>query len=129
MATAAKEVTEKPPPWRNSYAKEVLKEDIIEGHVTESMDPDVVYESRPCLFKLYKRSNFKTNLKNLFKRIKKDKDRASMDLAAFLHDMSIRPQSEGPGYEQWQGSEAEVLLKEDLKHDGVSMKPEQLWQS
>jgi hypothetical protein len=66
----------------------------------------------------------------------KDQNGASEDLAAFLHDMQIpHPQAVAPAaaaaaYPRLQDSEAEQLLKNDIKAGiGTSIKPEQLWNS
>jgi hypothetical protein len=74
-------------------------------------------------------------LENLHKKTAKDQNRAGEDLAAFLHDMQIpRPQAVAAAaavaYPRWQDSEAETLLKNDIKA-GISklIKPEQLWNS
>ena len=60
-----------------------------------------------------------------------DQNRASEDLAAFLHDKQIpRPQAAAAAYPCWQDSEAEQLLKSDIEAGiGTSIKPEQLWNS
>jgi hypothetical protein len=123
-----------PTPWRNSRAKQLLKEDIVNGHVSSSMQAKDVYQMHPKWYKRYKYNNFKTNLDALHKRITKDKDRADEDLVAFLHDMQIRPApstaTHGSGYPSWQDSEAEKLLKSDIEDGiGTSLKPEQLWKS
>jgi hypothetical protein len=69
----------------------------------------------------------------LHKRTSKDQNRASEDLAAFLHDTQIPcPQAvaaaAAAAYPRWQDSEAEQLLKNDIEAGiGTSIKPEQLW--
>jgi hypothetical protein len=123
-----------PSPWRNSHAKQLLKEDIVEGRVSSSMPVKDVYEMRPTWYKRYKFNNFKTNLNGLRKRIRKDKDRADEDLAAYLHDMQIPPTPpmapRAAAYPRWQDSEAEQLLKSDIEAGtGTSLKPEPLWKS
>jgi hypothetical protein len=55
----------KPPNWKNSDAKELLKKDIEEGRLTEVMNAREVYEMHPAEFKIYKYENFTNNLKNL----------------------------------------------------------------
>jgi hypothetical protein len=133
---ASREPTDPPSPWRNSHAKQLLKEDIVAGRVTSSMPAKEVYAMRPKWYKAYKFQNFKSNLENLHKRTSKDQNRASEDLSAFLHDMQIpRPQAVAPAaavaYPRWQDSEAEKLLKNDLEAGmgTSSIKPEQLWNS
>jgi hypothetical protein len=131
---ASREPTDPPSPWRNSHAKQLLKKDIVAGCVTSSMPAEEVYAMRPKWYKGYKFQNFKTNLENLHKRMSKDQNRASEDLAACLHEMQIpRPQAAAvaaAAYPRWQDSEAEQLLKNDIEAGiGTLIKPEQLWNS
>jgi len=95
------------PPWRNSKAKQPLQGDIIAKRVTEDMDHHAVWEMRPE-FKLYNKSNFKTNLKNLIERCKNP----------------IKQKS------KWSTSIAKHLLKEDIINGSVQdgMDPVEVYQ-
>lgn len=71
------------------------------------------------------------NTEEFMEGVFEDQNRASKDLAAFLHDKQIpRPQAAAAAYPCWQDSEAEQLLKSDIEAGiGTSIKPEQLWNS
>lgn len=117
--------------WRSSQAKQVLKKMIEEGRVTENSDAEVVYNSLR-IFQNYKLTNFKTNLKNLIKSVKKDEKRVSRDEAALKNDIELlgRPSRTSAGKPIWAGSTAEELLKSDVERLlHLHMKPEQLWLS
>ena len=62
------DVSEPPPPWRNSHAKHVLQADIENGIVTPDMKPRQVYQMR-TLYQLYNKTNFANNLRTLRKEI------------------------------------------------------------
>jgi len=95
------------PPWRNSKAKQLLQDDIIAKRVTEDMDHHAVYEMRPE-FKLYNKSNFKTNLKNLIECCKNPLKQKS----------------------KWSTSTAKHLLKEDIINGSIQdgMDPVEVYQ-
>lgn len=105
----------KPPKWKNSPAKELLRLDIIEKRVTEMMEPQTVYMMRPE-FQLYVYKNFATNLGNLCKAVAANIARMQTDCEAYGHDLARIEQLE-EGIEQpimWHTSPACQLLKRDI---------------
>ena len=115
-----------PTPWE--LAKPILEKDYLEGTITESMKPKDVWLMR-SEFGSVKYENFRSNLSRMKKTIKAHKERANNDEAGYLHDVAIYTLAkETPGY--WHGSEAERLLRKDIKKDRrTKMKPEMLWLS
>lgn len=86
---AAKDV----PPWCNSEAKKLLTKDIINKVVKPEMDANVVFRMRPE-HKLYDKTRFKANLKNLRESIASGKHK-------------IKPTG-------WGQSEAKETLRTDI---------------
>jgi hypothetical protein len=137
-------ITQAPPPkpkviaWKKSEAKEILKDAIVEGRVTDDMQPMEVYKMRPE-YKPYKYANFRTNLRNLRAKIEKDygrRDRDCMDY--FGHDAQVREglrqqaivANGGTEIILWHLSDAQLLLKEDITTGfHLVVKPSELWQS
>lgn len=124
----------KPPPWRSSKAKAILRSEIIAGNVTENMDPVSAYIMRDE-YQVYPFDNFKTNLKNLLVKVKNDKKAAANDAATLAHDRTFYPiqpdhiSGNHGAYPRWQGSEAERALKEAMDEGlHLEMKPEILQQ-
>jgi hypothetical protein len=127
--TAMPVVSSKLPPWRCSHAKKLLIKDILDGNVIEGMAPKKVFDLRPE-FQLYKYENFVTNLRNLRKQIAEKQDLADDDEAAFAHDEVFGLRVNSKPYPRWQGSVAELLLKQDIDNgQHVHMKPRELKQS
>ena len=82
-----------------------------------TMKLEDIYLSRPE-FSKYKYSMFSSRLSSLRKTVKVTEHRAALDQAAFdnyiqNHEPSLLTRH---GYSQWQGSEAQRLLKIDLKN-------------
>jgi hypothetical protein len=114
----------KPPPWRTSLARKLLKQDIIDHKAPASMAPYDVYLMRSNYW-LWKYENFRSNLNNLRKAIAKDQQRAADDAAFLGKDLEVNPLPEDipQGYPRWNGSEAERLLKLDVDaglHEAMS---------
>lgn len=126
--------------WAGSDGRELLKQDIIAGHVHELSDPEQVYNSRDE-FKLFKLSNFRTNLANLLEQIISEFERLEVDSEAYGHDLAIilemranNPQQKRP----WHRSPCKELLEKDIddkKHLAIDpmtnkkVTPKQLYQS
>jgi hypothetical protein len=117
-------------PWAKSKAKQLLADDIVRGTVTPVMRPIDIYEMHQE-YKNYKIDNFRTNLRNLRKSIKKDKCCADSDRDALAHDLQVRHPHVDILLRStpfWMGSEAQKLLKKDVdagRHE--KMKPWDLW--
>ena len=120
----------KPPePWRNSKAKKLLRKGIIDGDYPESMEPELIFYSKPE-FQEYDFDRFKDNLDNLREAIELHQDRADDDASHLAHDHLLRgdpPAQTAKGYPRWEGSDAEKLLKADVdagRH--LAMEPSEL---
>jgi hypothetical protein len=116
-------------PWQDSFAKQILVQEILEGAVTTSSNPDLVYFSH-AEFQVYKKSNFKANLKSLIKSLSNKEERALFDAAAIAHDCLLYPRNALTvrGYPFWDTSDAKVLLTSDIDEGRhLEMKPLDLW--
>ena len=82
-----------PPPWKDSLAKNLLRQDIESGDVSEDMAAKEVYNSRPE-YRVYPYYNFATNLTSLRKTLANDS----------------RPHPP----EKWIKSKAKQVLREDI---------------
>jgi hypothetical protein len=103
-----------PSPWKTSRAKMLLRQDILDGKVVDSLMPKQVFGMRPE-YEPYGLKNFRSNLKSLRGSIKDNIAKADSDSAALAHDRRIRPlpTQTSKGYPRWDGSDAQRLLKED----------------
>jgi hypothetical protein len=103
-----------PVPWKDSDAKKLLRQDILDGKVVDSMMPKEVLVMRPE-YEPY-RKNFGSNLRSLQKMIRENQAKADSDSAALAHDHRIRPPAAytSKGYPRWDGSDAQRLLKKDI---------------
>lgn len=119
---------EKGKTWKDSLARRLLEEDLTTGTIplsSEQMGPREVYIQRHE-FSEFPYENFQANLRSLRKSVQEKKNSSSFDSAALLHDRQIYPKKQ----ERWEGSLAEMLLKQDIndnKH--LLMKPMQLYNS
>ena len=125
----------KPVPWAKSKAKELLRNDIILGKVNERMNAQEVYLMRPQ-YKDYRMDNFRTNLGNLIKAVRKDiLEHMGKDCEAYGHDRAVLAErhfdiDESPIRNSWHRSEARELLKVDMELGlHKEMKPEELFLS
>jgi hypothetical protein len=117
--------------WKDSVAKETLKEDIVSGKVTADMKPKQVFAMHKELYEPYAK-NFTANYRSLQKSIQNLWDRRDEDHEAVFHDLEVYPRSKDDlrGYPRWDGSAAQWLLKQDVsagKHK--EMKPKVLQQT
>jgi hypothetical protein len=106
-------------------AREKLTEEIVAGRLPSEWPPSKVQLLDPAYTKVPK-ENFANNLRELRKRLAKQKDWAEKDAAGLASDRRIHPiEIEG----RWPGSKAESLLKEAIeegKH--LTMKPKDLYE-
>ena len=117
--------TETETPWEKSTAKKLLYNDILTGTVpleskctdnTSTMKLKDVYLMHPE-FAEYSYKKFSSRLSSLQRPISLNQNRADADQDAFglfVKNNSISYSSH-KGYIQWQGSEAQRLLKEDIR--------------
>ena len=116
----------RPPDWRTSEAKFLLREDIIVGNVTSDMEAQEVYVMRPC-YSHYKFNSFRTNLRNLRKAVRRDLSRSEEDEAAYFHDKYLFGATTNGA---WHTSDAYKNLKEDIAAGrNVGRKPKDLYNS
>ena len=119
--------------WLDSQARALLMQDIIDGVVPpepdNSMPTQTIFTSRPE-YASYGYANFSSRLSSLRKIVARDKTRADDDLEAFLKYKAnnIIHTHNARGYPEWDGSDAQKQLKEDISnglHD--EMQPIELW--
>jgi hypothetical protein len=117
--------------WIKSEAKEILKKDIIDGIVNDTMDARYVYLMHEE-YKEYDFKKFQNNFRSLKKVIKKHIHRAQDDDACLKHDLVDHHRNDvtSGGFPFWDTSNARVLLKKDID-EGLhnQMRPMELWQS
>ena len=113
-------------PTKWEIAKPILEKAYLDGEVTDDMKRSVVWGMKPE-FKAVPINNFGTNWNLMKKNISSLKRRAAEDAADLKHDRDIFPiQEEG----RWDGSEAQALLKMDVKDDfHLHFSPVELWSS
>lgn len=101
--------------WRKSIAKRMLCEEIANGTVTEGMDWKVVFESK-AEYRATKKRLFEERLKRLCKRFNNSKNNAEYDEQGLEHDRQMfpSPAQNYRGEPQWEGSEAQAYLRQDI---------------
>jgi len=126
--------------WRHSNAKQILCELLRDGTIpmdqydkngNETMKIEEIYHLSDQ-FLLYDPEKFEERLQKVRDNINEldkraDEDRKAFDIYKKKHDVAeFTPH----GYIQWQGSDAQELIWDDI-HAGKldSMTPQQLWQS
>ena len=126
--------------WRKSKAKRLLYQDMMEGRVTldkddlgengEKMQLRDIYVLRPE-FAEYHYDKFSSRVSSLRKAINNAESRAEQDQEAYDNFTASHPPSllSHKGYMQWQGSDAQKQVIEDIK-EGLheSMAKIDLWQ-
>jgi hypothetical protein len=114
--TKKKKDCAEPSKWKDSRAKMLLRQDILDGKVTASMKPKQVFEMR-AEYKPYGIKNFRSNLYSLRSVTKENQQKADSDAAALAHDRCIHPKAvyTPKGYPRWDGSDAQRFLKEDME--------------
>jgi hypothetical protein len=130
-------MTNKPPTWGSSEAKDLLEKDLRSGRIpldsSKEWTPRRVYNmpDRPQ-FRLFEYKRFVGNLRNLRTRIKELSQDATVAALALAHDRLIHPvaalnHQQGGAY-RWDGSSAQKWLNADIdegKHE--TMQPKKLW--
>lgn len=121
----AKDEKEPKVKWKNSKAKQLLRKDILEGRVPlEARDANnrstkplkEIYGLHPELQEYFYK-NFSRRLASLRKTIKEEKVRQALDQEAFDNYIQNHPSRSllsKQGFIQWQGSEAQQRLLEDI---------------
>ena len=128
-----KKSSKKKDQWRNSEAKEILLNGLIDGNIPLSkaeMAPEDVYALHAA-FQKFPYTNFRTNLNNLCKDIAGQKQNTQIDESRLAHDRALmKREMTQRGYAFWPESEAKQLLIQDLK-DGIHniLKPKELHQT
>ena len=104
-----------PTSWET--AKALLTKDIFSGMLKPTMRPKEAYSMREE-YKEVEYKKFRANLNSLRKACEKLSNRAMVDSAAVTHDLEIHPiRKNALGvYPHWDGSEAQRLLKIDVKN-------------
>jgi hypothetical protein len=102
--------------WKTSEAKGVLAALMKDGTITNDMVPSQVYPLDARFWK-YNPANFSNNFRTLRKVILLDKERVAFDRLAVTHDSLMHPKetTTSNGNLRWDGSNAQVCLKERLK--------------
>ena len=123
-----------PPNWKKSKAYKLLKESLRNGEIScnnNGQDWEEVYLSHPEYAK-WNHEKFKQRLKALQDEIQNDMDRVAPDKEAFdrfaaLHEVSHFSRK---GYEQWQGSDAQALIWDDIiENKHITMRKRDLYGS
>ena len=119
--------------WRKSQAKEILKEAIVSGVVTDDMTAKEVHAMRPEYLQ-FPIENFTSNFERLREAIKNDFKRMQEDCQAYGHDVGllqlIRLNENPVPKIPWHKSAAKPLLEEDItigKH--LTTKPKDIYHS
>jgi hypothetical protein len=104
-----------PTSWET--AKVLLQQDIFSGMLQPTMRPKEAYSMREE-YKEVEYKKFRANLNSLRKACEKLSTRAMVDSAAVAHDWEIHPIRKNAlgAYPRWDGSEAQRLLKIDVKN-------------
>lgn len=122
------------PGWADSLAKELLWTDLCSGEVPlhpEYMPAEEVYLLRPE-FEFWPFDQFKDRLADLRVAFIAKDSRSSRAAAALkrARELHPKPTLNHRGETQWEGSDAQRLLKEDIENGAhLEMKPIDLWQS
>jgi hypothetical protein len=127
-------------PWKKSEAKRLLYKDIMDGEVPLEAKDAVGISTMPlheiyierAEYSLYSYEKFSSRLSSLRKTIKEANMRAKDDEEAFKNYKENHPPSEFShnGCSQWQGSEAQELLLDDMEAGLVQqLGKKELWGS
>ena len=106
-----------PPPWRNSEAKALLRELLMDEESWIHLCLlEQIHMSEP-LFKQYKWANFRNNFNTLSKAIELEKASVAWDQRAFDKYKKKHPREEttNRGEPFWDGHQAQRLLISDVK--------------
>ena len=112
----------KQPKWRNSKAKELLKEDFMSGVIPlendGTMDYKTIFEQRPE-YAEYGYTNFPARVRAMREQLIAAFGRAQDDVEALETFIKNNPKSTHThkGYPEWEGSEAQRLLNIDIDNN------------
>jgi hypothetical protein len=126
--------------WHYSDAKAALTAAIMEGQVpleaAEDEDQDDLmgyFEGIPNVFSYGGFEKFKKRLNDLRNQLRDNKTRAEEDLEAYMiycKNHGTATNSAKGDYPEWEGSEAQNLLRYDLENGvEIEKKPKELWLS
>ena len=122
---------EKPVPWGKSEAKETVRKLLLSDDHWMNVDERELYRMSES-FQDYLEHRFVTNVKNLKRSIKAEKDRNAFEEAALLQDRQKIPKKETTywNYLRYDTSEAKQLLRKDVRNKKhTTMKPAILHQT
>lgn len=116
--------------WMKSDEKEQLRNDIINGVVTDNMQAALVYQMHHGAYHKFKFERFKVNLRNLRLAITKSEDAAKEDQFALANYLEQLPaQVDLPPYPPWYGSVNRACLLADIEASTIEgVKSENVWQ-
>lgn len=129
--------------WGGSNAKNLIAQDIIDGHIpalpTQINVEDIfenLYSGHPYFDNFpFDKERYRTRIQSLRAAVEKHSRWASFDDQALLHDIALNPTAthDVRGHLRWDGSEAQRLLPIDLannKHmENEFNTPKKLWLS
>lgn len=117
--------------WEYSWAKEILRMALVDGDISPQHTYDEMHAWHPEIQETDRRL-LPNRVRSLQKQIKDDTGKAEADALAYAHDRSLFPipTHNHRGEPRWQGSEAERLLKEDIKNGiHLTMSPMEFYDS
>lgn len=129
--------------WQGSDAKNMIAQDIIDGHIPPYPTAinveeifEELYSGHPYFDNFpFDRTRYRGRIQSLRKAVQKHSGWATFDDQALLHDLGLRPPAARNvrGQLRWDGSEAQRLLPIDIankKHlEEAFNTPKKLWAS
>ena len=115
--------------WENSRAKQIVRRGYIDETIPLTMPMDDIIELNPEVHKKWPVKQWKQNVRNLRKAIKRDKDRAMEDWLNYKVDIAkLKTNRPDNRKVPWHLSEAAEYLKQDMaKGKHLEMKPRELY--
>ena len=117
--------------WEHSWAKELIREALECGDITEKTSYDEIHDMHPEVTAT-DRKKLPSRMRDLRAQFKADNGRAAADARALEHDRKLFPikSHDSKGVERWEGSLAQRYLKKDLaENKHLSMAPSDFYQS
>ena len=121
----------KPEPWGKSEAKETVRKLLLADNFYMDVDEHELYQMSET-FQVYPEHRFVSNVKNLKKSIKTEKNWNEFEEAALIQDRQRFPKTEMTywNYIMYDTAEAKPLLRTDIQNKKhTTMKPAQLHQT
>lgn len=117
-------------PWRHGgEASKLLMQDLKDGVINDETAPRDAYGLRRE-YQLHDYDQFRDRLNDYKKRMKKKQSRSQAEVEAMRHDIRNHAVVVHGGGPQWEGSEAQTLIREAvLAGTDQAMLPQQLWLS